>query len=98
MEQVNSQSTKREGLSKALLVCFIDRCFNLPVSKIKTRSFLFFILFDFSDRRKLVENQIHFVELKLKQEKQKLEHLKLKQIHNLNMYHKFYVQIQFRKN
>ncbi|CAF0788896.1 unnamed protein product [Rotaria sp. Silwood1] len=36
MERKNSQMIKREKLSKALLVCFIDRCLNLPRSK-KTR-------------------------------------------------------------
>ncbi|UJR26520.1 hypothetical protein I4U23_007843 [Adineta vaga] len=36
IEKTNSQMIKREKLSKALLVCFIDRCLNLPRSK-KTR-------------------------------------------------------------
>ncbi|CAF4212678.1 unnamed protein product [Rotaria sp. Silwood2] len=36
MERKNSQLIKREKLSKALLVCYIDRCNNLPRSK-KTR-------------------------------------------------------------
>ncbi|CAF4583689.1 unnamed protein product [Rotaria socialis] len=36
MHQANLQILKREPLSKALLVCFIDQCTNLPRSK-KTR-------------------------------------------------------------
>ncbi|CAF1149216.1 unnamed protein product [Adineta steineri] len=36
MEKTNSQMMRREKLSKALLVCYIDRCINLPRSK-KTR-------------------------------------------------------------
>ncbi|CAF1165227.1 unnamed protein product [Adineta ricciae] len=33
IEKANNQLMKREKLSKALLVCFIDRCLNLPRSK-----------------------------------------------------------------
>ncbi|CAF0965132.1 unnamed protein product [Adineta ricciae] len=33
MERANNQLIKREKLSKALLICFIDRCLNLPRSK-----------------------------------------------------------------
>ncbi len=33
MHRTNSQMIKREKLSTALLVCYIDRCINLPVRK-----------------------------------------------------------------
>jgi hypothetical protein len=39
MEKINNQTNKREILSKALVVCFIDRCINLPVSKIERKIF-----------------------------------------------------------
>jgi hypothetical protein len=100
MEKANHQMIQPEKLSKALLVCFIDRCINLPVNKTKKKRKLFKrkFFFNFSDREKLDENQIHFVEFELKQLKKKLDHMKVKQILNLNMYHKFYVQIHFMKN
>lgn len=31
MERANSHMIKREMLSKALVVCYIDRCVSLPV-------------------------------------------------------------------
>lgn len=33
MEKINNQPMYRERLSKALVVCFIDRCLNLPVRR-----------------------------------------------------------------
>jgi hypothetical protein len=96
MQRTNSQMMNQETLSKALLVCYIDRCLNLPVRIKNLQSFFKFR--KFSDREKVVENQIHFVELKLIQQKTKLKHLKVKQIPNLNIYHKSYVQIHFNKN
>ena len=35
IERINNQSIKRDKLSQALLICFIDRCTNLPVRKKK---------------------------------------------------------------
>jgi hypothetical protein len=39
MEETNNQTNKRETVSKALVVCFIDRCINLPVSKTKMKNY-----------------------------------------------------------
>lgn len=72
MEKANSQLMKREKLSKALLVCFIDRCLNLPVREIfHNLTILLQQNVRFSVRKKDV-NRIHSVALQSRAVKQKL--------------------------
>jgi hypothetical protein len=89
---------KQEKLSKALLVVFIDRCTNLPVDSIKRECLCCIDLCSmFSDRKRRV-SRIHSVESKSIRLNVKRKHLKVKLIHNLNTYHKFYVPIRYNKS
>lgn len=61
MERANQQLMHREKLAKALVVCFIDRCSNLPVRQTVLYRYSIEVCFS-SDRKKHVVNRIHSVE------------------------------------